>query len=188
MAAGASVFLLGVSTQVTMAMSQAAYCANWSQRFNTVHGCFYLTESWQTHAGTGFAFGSSLVMTSIGAGALGQHDAWSASFDGGRERKARPRMIAGGVLATLGVGAMIAEGFLLRRELYNFCTSWECEVQRRALYYTLADVGAASFISGVATMSYANNYRHNRRRYGQHWTLAPQAAPGMLGASGTLRF
>ena len=49
-------------------------------------------------------------------------------------------------------------------------------------------IEAASFIAGVATMSYGSNYRHNRRRYGQHWTLAPQAAPGMLGASGSLRF
>jgi hypothetical protein len=189
MAAGAGVFLIGVSAQLTMATAQAGYCANWSQRnFNTVHGCFYWTEPWQTHAGTGMAFGSSLVMTSIGAAALGQQHAWSASFAGDRDRNPRSRMIAGAVLASLGVGAFIAEGFLLRRELNNFCTTFECEVQRRALYYTVADVGAASLVAGVATMAYGSNYRHNRRRYGQHWTLAPQAAPSMLGASGTLRF
>jgi hypothetical protein len=189
MSAGAAVFLIGVTAQITMASSQANYCANWGQRgFNSVHGCFYYMEPWQTHAGTGFAFGSSLVMTSIGAGALGQQHAWSATYAGAPDRNPRSRTIAGAVLASLGVGAFIAEGFLLRRELNDFCTSYECEVQRRALYYTVADVGAASFIAGVATMSYGNNYRHNRRRYGQHWTLAPQAAPGMLGAAGSLRF
>ena len=189
MAAGAGVFLIGLSAQLTMVTAQANYCADWSGRnFNSVHGCFYWTEPWQTHAGTGFAFGSSLVMTSIGAGALGQQHAWSATFAGGRDRNPRSHRIAGAVLASLGVGAFIAEGLLLRRELTDFCTTFECEVQRRALYYTVADVGAASFIAGVAMMSYGSNYRHNRRRYGQHWTLAPQAAPGMLGASGSLRF
>src|SRR5690606_27706937 len=165
MAAGAGVFLIGLSSQITMAAAQAHYCADWSQRsFNTVHGCFYWTEPWQTHAGTGFAFGSSLVMTSIGAGALGQQHAWSTTYAGARDRNTRSHKIAGAVLASLGVGAFIAEGLLLRRELDDFCTSHECEVQRRALYYTLADVGAASFIAGIATLSYANNYRHNRRR------------------------
>jgi hypothetical protein len=189
MAAGASAFLIGLSAQITMATSQAAYCSNWWQKdFNTVHGCFYWTEPWQTHAGTGLAFGSSLVMTSIGAGALGQQHAWSTTYAGAPDRNPRSRVITGAVLASLGVGAFIAEGFLVRQELNNFCTTFECEVQRRALYYTVADLGAASLIAGVATMSYGNNYRHNRRRYGQHWTIAPQAAPGMLGASGSLRF
>ena len=123
MAAGAGVFLIGLSAQLTMATGQANYCANWSQRdFNTVHGCFYWTESWQTHALTGFAFGSSLVMTSIGAGALGQQHAWSTTFAGGRDRNPRSHTIAGAVLASLGVGAFIAEGFLLRfdHELAEF--------------------------------------------------------------------
>lgn len=189
MAAGAGVFLIGLSAQITTAIAQANYCAEWQQKdFNTVHGCFYMTEPWGAHAMTGYAFGSSLVMTSIGAGALGQHDAWSTTYAGAPVRNPRSRVIAGAVLASLGVGVFIADGFLMRREFNDFCTSWECEVQRRALYYTLADVGAASFIAGIATMSYGSNYRHNRRRYGQHWTLAPQAAPNMLGAGGSLRF
>jgi hypothetical protein len=189
MAAGAGVFLIGLSAQLTMATAQANYCASWSQRdFNTVHGCFYWSEPWQTHAGTGFAFGSSLVMTSIGAGSLGQQHAWSTTFAGARERNPRAHKIAGGVLVGLGVGAFIAEGFLLRRELNDFCTSFECEIQRRALYYTVADLGAASFIAGTATMSYGNGYRNYRRRYGQHWMVAPQAGLGMVGASGSLRF
>lgn len=189
MAAGASAFLIGVGAQLTNFADQAAYCRSWDARgFNGVHGCFYHTEPWGVHMGTGFAFGSALVMTSIGAGALGQYHAWDAAFGGARERNGRSRVVAGAVFVSLGIGAAIAEGFLLRRELNDFCTTHECEVQRRALYYGLADASAASFIAGMAMMSYGSNYKNNRRRYGQHWTLAPQAGPGMLGAGGSLRF
>jgi hypothetical protein len=189
MAAGSTVFLIGLSAQLTTFDAQARYCANWaSEGYNTVHGCFYNTEPWMVHMGTGYAFGSSLVMTSVGAGALGQYHAWNTVFAGARERNPRAPLIAGGFFASLGIGAAIAEGILLRRELTDFCTTHECEVQRRALYYTLADVGAASFIAGVSMMSYGNNYRRNRWKYGQQWSLVPTGSANSVGASATLRF
>jgi hypothetical protein len=189
MAAGAGAFLIGVSAQVSTAVSQANFCRNWSGNgFNSVHGCFYLTEPWQVHMGTGFAFGSSLIMTSIGAGALGQRHAWDASYAGGRQRNPRASIIAGGTLLAASVGIAITEGLLLRRELNDFCTTHACEVQRRVMYYTLADVGAGAFIAGVALLSHGHNYRNNLRRYGQDWTLAPAAGPGSLGMSASGRF
>ena len=189
MAAGAGAFLIGVSAQISTAVAQANYCRGWADNgYNSVHGCFYLTEPWHVHMGTGFAFGSSLVMTSIGAGALGQRHAWDATFAGGRQRNPRASIIAGGVLLGTSVGIAIAEGILLRQELNSYCTTHACEVQRRAMYYTLADLGAASFIAGVAAMSHGANYRNNRRRYGQDWTLAPAAGPGSLGVSASGRF
>ena len=191
MASGVAMFVLGVTSQITSASSQAAVCKDWQRYgFNGVHGCFYYTEPWQTHAGTGFAFGSALVLTSIGAGALGQHDAWQSMFGTRRQVKPRSRVVAGAIFAGLGVGAFIAEGFLLRRETDSstFCTTHECEVQRRVLYYAVGDAGAASMIAGFGMMSYGRNYRNNRMKYGRDWTVTPQASPRMLGATATMHF
>lgn len=189
MATGATMFILGLSSQIVTATDQANICKNWDRYgFNGVHGCFYYTEPWGTHSFTGFAFGSALVMTSIGAGALGQYDAWQSVFGDQRQRNARSRKIAGGVFALAGLGALIADGFLLRRELTDFCTTHECEVQRRALYYGLADGGSLALISGMAMLSYGNNYQRNRFKYGQHWSVTPQASPQMVGASAVMRF
>ena len=88
----------------------------------------------------------------------------------------------------LGLGALIADGFLLRRELNNYCTTHECEVQRRTLYYALGDTGSLALISGFAMMSYGNNYKRNRFKYGQRWSVTPQASPTGVGASAMMRF
>lgn len=189
MAAASVVFAVGMGAQITGAVAQANYCQTWSDRgFNGVHGCFYETEPWSQHMGTGFAFGSALVMSSIGAGALGQHHAWQAVYGDRRQRNPRSRVAAGALFTALGVGAFVAEGFLLRRELSDFCTTHECEVQRRALYYGLGDGGSLSLIAGISMLSYGHNYATNRARYGKRWSLAPQASRTMLGASATVRF
>lgn len=189
MAAAVGVFGIGLSSQITTANSQARYCRNWSDRgYNGVHGCFYDSEPWHMHMGTGFAFGSSMVLTGIGAGALGQYHAWQSVFGDRRPRNGRGKVITGGVLAMLGVGTIIADGFLLRRELTDFCTTHECEVKRRRLYYALGDVGSAAFIAGVGMMSYGKNLRENKLKYGRNWTLTPQASPNGVGASATVRF
>lgn len=189
MASGAALYILGVSTQISTAANQANFCKNWQEYgFNGVHGCFYYTEPWAQHAFTGYAFGSSLVLTSIGAGALGQYDAWQSVYGDKRQRNSRSRVVAGGILSLLGVGALIADGFLLRRELNDYCTTHECEVQRRTLYYALGDTGSLAMISGFAMMSYGRNYKRNRFKYGKQWSVTPQATPTMLGASGTIHF
>lgn len=191
LAASTTSFAIGLGAQITSAMEQARYCQDWDTRgYNGVHGCFYDTEPWHVHMGTGFAFGASLVMAGIGSGALGQYEAWQSVFGDGRQRNARARLMTGAVFAGLGVGALIAEGFLLRRELNDFCTTHECEVKRRTLYYAVGDLGSLSLIAGVGIMSHASNFRNNRAKYSKRaqWSLMPSTSPTMLGATANLRF
>ncbi|NVB38899.1 hypothetical protein G6O69_13740 [Pseudenhygromyxa sp. WMMC2535] len=191
LAASSTIFIIGLSAQISTAAAQANYCTNWERNgFNTAHGCFYVTEPWHAHAGTGYAFGSAMVMTSIGASALGKYDAWHSVYGDGRTRNARARVGAGVALVGLSIGAFVAEAFMLRREFDDFCTTVECEVDRRKLYYGLADAGALGMSAGFGLIAHGNSYRRHLARYGKfsQWSLSPQASPTSVGMGASLRF
>ncbi|NVB37421.1 hypothetical protein G6O69_06230 [Pseudenhygromyxa sp. WMMC2535] len=185
------IFMVGLSTHVTAGVVQSGYCKGWRARgYNTAHGCFHDNEPWIAHGASGFAYGSSLILAGVGGAALGRRDAWESVVGDHRQRNARASVGVGAVLVAFGVAAGVAEAALLPRELYTYCSSYACEVDRRQTYYGLAGASALGLTVGTGLMTYGVAYRRHREGYlgSLRWSLSPRASARLLGASASLRF
>lgn len=136
----------------------------------------------------GMAYGSSMVLNMIGTGALGRNRAWQTVHGDGRVRNPQSRVIAGGVMTGLGVAGIATHFALVYADSRNPCTTWECNVKRRALWIAASDGGAAALNIGFGLFSWAGNYRDNLRKYRVQWSLRPGVGPGGAGATFGMRF
>ncbi len=139
----------------------------------------------------GGAYGTSIVLGMIASGALGQHKAWQTVHGDGRVRNPVSRYAFGAIFTGLGIAAIGAHYALVYTDAQNPCTSWECNVQRRALWIAASDGGALMLNTGFGLFSWANNYRSNVAKYDRnrtHWSVLPGAGRASAGATATLRF
>jgi hypothetical protein len=138
----------------------------------------------------GAAYGSSIVLSMIASGALGQHKAWQTVHGDGRVRNPVSRYAFGAIFTGLGIAAIGAHYALIYTDAQNPCTSWECNVQRRALWIAASDGGALMLNTGFGLFSWANNYRGNVAKYHNRmrWSVLPGAGRAGAGATATLRF
>jgi hypothetical protein len=138
----------------------------------------------------GAAYGSSIVLSMIASGALGRHKAWQTVYGDGRVRNPVSRYAFGAIFTGLGIAAIGAHYALIYTDAQNPCTSWECNVQRRALWIAASDGGALMLNTGFGLFSWANNYRSNLDKYRNHvqWSVLPGAGRAGAGATATLRF
>jgi hypothetical protein len=138
----------------------------------------------------GAAYGSSIVLSMIASGALGQHKAWQTVHGDGRVRNPVSRYAFGAIFTGLGIAAIGAHYALIYTDAQNPCTSWECNVQRRALWIAASDGGALMLNTGFGLFSWASNYRSNVDKYRSRmqWSVLPGAGRASAGATATLRF
>jgi hypothetical protein len=139
----------------------------------------------------GVAYGSSIVLSMIASGALGRHKAWQTVHGDGRLRNPVSRYAFGAIFTGLGIAAIGAHYALIYTDAQNPCTSWECNVQRRALWIGASDGGALMLNTGFGLFSWANNYRSNLEKYRNRmqWSVLPGAGrTAPAGATATLRF
>jgi hypothetical protein len=138
----------------------------------------------------GAAYGSSIVLSMIASGALGRHAAWQTAFGTGRVRNPINRYAFGAIFTGLGIAAIGAHYALIYTDAQNPCTSWECNVQRRALWIAASDGGALMLNTGFGLFSWAGNYRSNLDSYRNRmqWSVLPGAGRAQAGATATLRF
>jgi hypothetical protein len=138
----------------------------------------------------GAAYGSSMVLNMIASGALGRHAAWQTVYGNGRVRNPVSRYAFGAIFTGLGIAAIGAHYALIYTDAQNPCTSWECNVQRRALWIAASDGGALMLNTGFGLFSWAGNYRRNLDSYRNRmqWSILPGAGRAGAGATATLRF
>lgn len=178
-------------SQVDVAMSN---CRRWSGAgFNSLTGCFDYYDSPGTDTNdvfVGFAYGSSIVLTMIGSGALGHYNAWQSVYGDLRSRRPLARYAFGAVFLGLGAASIAAHYALIYTDAKNPCVSWECNVQRRALWIAASDGGALMLNAGLGMFSWASNYRSRLESYrgGTQWSVMPGASVGSVGATAAVRF
>ncbi len=186
-------FGLGLSARVSQVDVAMSNCRRYQTAgFNGLTQCFDYFDSPGTDSNdlfVGAAYGASMVMTMVGAGALGQRGAWQTVYGDRRVRNPISRYVFGAIFTGLGVASIGAHYALIYTDAQNPCTSWECNVQRRALWIAASDGGALMLNTGLGLFSWAGNYRKNVPRYRQmQWSVLPGVAPGSVGASASLRF
>lgn len=136
----------------------------------------------------GLLYGSSMVVGMIGSGALGQRQAWQTHFGDRRYRNPNSRLVAGALMTGLGVASIGVHFGLLYADHQNPCTTWDCAVERRAMWIATSDGGAAALNIGMQLFSWGGNYKRNLRKYQTRWSLRPGVTPGSVGATVTGRF
>jgi hypothetical protein len=207
MIGSAVVFGVGLSSRVGQVDTAVSNCRSWStggggggsgsvtwsgDGFASRTQCFNHFDSPGTDGGdlfVGAAYGSSMVLTMIGAGALGQHQAWQSVHGDLKVRRPLSRYVFGAIFTGLGIASIGAHYALIYANSQNPCTSWECNVQRRALWIAASDGGAFMINTGLGLFSWAGHYRRNLERYQRmQWSVLPGATPGSLGATAALRF
>jgi hypothetical protein len=177
--------------QVDVAMNN---CRSWRTNagFGSLTQCFDYYDSPGLDSNdvfVGAAYGSSMVLTMIGAGALGQYAAWQSMYGDLRSRNPTARYAFGAIFTGLGIASIGAHYALIYADAKNPCTSWECNVQRRALWIAASDGGAFMLNVGLGMFSWAGNYRSNLERYKKaQWGVIPGAGPGGVGATASVRF
>jgi hypothetical protein len=126
----------------------------------------------------------------IASGALGRHAAWQTSFGDRRVRKPVSRYAFGAIFTGLGIASIGAHYALIYADARNPCTSWECNVQRRALWIAASDGGAAMLNTGFGLFSWAGHYRGNLAKYQRRmqWSVVPGTGRASAGATATIRF
>lgn len=196
---GASVaFGVGLGGRLDQVDTAMRNCDQWEggigwAPFNSLTSCFDYFDSPLVDANdlfVGAAYGTSMVLTMIGSGALGQHRAWQTVYGDGRVRNPNTRYVFGAIFTGLGVASLAAHTALIYTDAQNPCTSWECNVQRRALWIAASDGGALLLNTGFGLFSWAGNYRRNLEKYQRPvWTVVPGAAArGSVGATASVRF
>lgn len=191
---GSSVaFSVGLGARLGQVDIAIDNCRRWSSAgFSSLTRCFDYYDSPGTDSNdvfVGAAYGSSMVLTMIGAGALGQHNAWQSIYGDLRSRNYVARYAFGAIFTGLGIAAIGAHYALIYADANNPCSSWECNVQRRALWIAASDGGALMLNAGFGMFSFASHYRTNRERYqGMQWSVVPGATRGSVGATATVRF
>jgi hypothetical protein len=186
-------FGVGFGSRVGQVDLAVGNCRRWANAgFGNVTRCFDHFDPPAIDGNdlfVGSAYGASMVMTMIGAGALGQHDAWQTTFGDRKFRNPVSRYIAGAIFTGLGVAAIATHFGLLYNNAQNPCTSWECNVQRRALWVATSDGGALMLNTGLGLFSWAGNYRRNHDRYQRmYWTVVPGGTPGGAGMTALVQF
>ena len=139
----------------------------------------------------GISYGTSMVLNMIASGALGRYKAWQTVFGDGRARNPNSRRAAGAIFTGLGIGAIGAHYAMIYANSRNPCGSWECNVQRRAMWIAASDGGALFMNVGLGLFSWSGNYRSNLDSYRRRaqWTLLPGAGgSGSVGATASVRF
>ncbi|PRP95675.1 hypothetical protein ENSA5_38080 [Enhygromyxa salina] len=192
-------FGVGLGARLDQVDTAIRNCDDWQRlsanghAFNSLTGCFDRYDSPGVDANdlfVGAAYGSSMVLTMIGSGALAQHKAWQTVHGDGRVRNPNTRYVFGAIFTGLGLASIAAHYALVYTDANNPCTSWECNVQRRALWIAASDGGALMLNTGLGLFSWASNYRSNVTKYQQRlrWSVVPGAAGGSVGATANLRF
>lgn len=188
-------FGVGIGSRVGQVDVAVARCRTW--RSSTFHftsrtRCFDFYDSPgvdRDDLAIGVAYGSSIVLANIGAGALGQRQAWESAYGDMRARRPMSRYVMGAIFTGLGIASIGAHFALIQANAKNPCTSWECNVERRALWIAASDGGALLLNTGLSLFSWAGNYRKNLERYeGMQWGVIPSVAPGSVGATASMRF
>lgn len=191
---GSSVaFTVGLSARIGQVDVAMDNCRRWSNAgFNSLTSCFDSYDSPRTDTNdvfVGVAYGSSMVLTMIGTGALGQYQAWQSVYGDLRSRNHVARYAFGAIFTGLGIASIGAHYALVYADAKNPCSSWECNVQRRALWIAASDGGAFLLNAGLGMFSWASHYRSNLERYrGGQWTVLPGASVGSVGATASVRF
>jgi hypothetical protein len=183
-------FSIGVGMQLQQHGFAARVCNEWQPRgFDSVSSCFSQVDNPGNYLGSGLAFGSAIVMTSIGSAALGQREAWESNYGDGKIRNRTSRRVGGAIMLGLGIAAFATEGALLYMDWKNPCGSWECNVERRAMWLGVADVGVVGLASGFGLLSWSGQYGSRMSKYQRmRFAFAPSATPHSLGAKVGIRF
>jgi hypothetical protein len=191
-------FGVGLAGRLDQVDTATRNCDRWQSSssgdapFNSLTGCFDYFDSPGLDANdmfVGAAYGTSMVLTMIASGALGQHKAWQTVHGDGRLRNPNGRYVFGAIFTGLGVASIAAHYALIYTDAQNPCTSWECNVQRRALWIAASDGGALLLNTGLGLFSWAGNYRSNLEKYQRpQWSVMPGAARGSVGATASVRF
>ncbi len=186
-------FTIGLSARVGQVDSAIDSCDRWSQAgFASLTQCFDYFDSPGIDGNdlfVGAAYGSSMILTMVGAGALGQHKAWQTVHGDRKLRNPVSRYVLGAIFTGLGVASIAGHYALIYTDAQNPCSSWECNVQRRALWIAASDGGALLLNTGFGMLSWAGNYRSNLARYRKlQWSVVPNAGRGSVGATASLRF
>jgi hypothetical protein len=186
-------FGVGLSARVGQVDVAMGNCRRYQNGgFDSLTQCFDYFDSPGTDGNdlfVGAAYGSSMVLTMVGSGALGQHAAWQTVYGDMRKRNPISRYVFGAIFTGLGIASIGAHYALIYTDAQNPCTSWECNVQRRALWIAASDGGALMLNTGFGLFSWAGNYRKNLHRYQQmQWAILPGVTPGSVGATASLRF
>jgi hypothetical protein len=191
---GSSVaFGVGLGARVGQVDVAVSNCRGWSNAgFNSRTSCFDYYDSPGIDSNdlfVGAAYGSSMVLNMIGSGALGRYNAWQTVYGDMRSRNPVARYAFGAIFAGLGVASIGAHYALIYMDAKNPCISWECNVQRRALWIAASDGGAFLLNTGLGLFSYAGNYRSNLEKYRKpQWSVVPGVSPASVGATASLRF
>lgn len=194
---GAGLFfggMLSFSIGVGMQMQQFGYatqaCSEWRGRgFENAGACFYTLDNPGQYLPSGVAFGSALVMTSIGGAALGQREAWESNYGDGRVRNRTSRRVAGAVMLGLGIAAFAVDGALFYMDWKEPCESFECHANRRALWIGVADAGVVGTTAGFGLLAWSGQYGHRMAKYQRmRFALAPSVSRTGVGAKVGFRF
>lgn len=187
---GMVAFSVGVGMQMNQFGSAARVCNEWKPRgFETMGACFQTVDNPGQYMSSGVAFGSAIVLTSIGGAALGQREAWESNYGDGRVRNRTSRRVAGAVMLGLGIAAFATEGALLYMDWKNPCLSFECSVERRGLWLGVADAGVVGLTTGFGLLAWSGQYRSRMARYQRvRFAFAPSATPHSMGGKVGLRF
>jgi hypothetical protein len=186
-------FGVGLGARVSQVDVAMGNCRHWGNAgFNSLTQCFDYFDSPGVDSNdlfVGAAYGSSMVMTMVGAGALGQYKAWQSMYGDLKQRNPISRYAFGAIFTGLGLASIGAHYALIYMDAKNPCISWECNVQRRALWIAASDGGAFMLNTGFGLFSWAGNYRNHLERYKRfQWAVLPGAGTGNVGATAALRF
>lgn len=187
---GMLMFSLGVGMQVQQFGMATDVCSDWLTRgFDSAGACFYRVDHPGQYVSSGIAFGSGLVMTSIGGAALGQREAWETHYGDGRVRNRTARRIAGAVLLGMGLAAFAADGALIYMDWKDPCVSFECHANRRGLWIGVGDVGVAATTTAFGLLSWSSQYGHRMNKYQRmRLAFAPSVSRAGIGAQVGMRF
>lgn len=192
--ASGAAFTIGLGARVNAVDHAMHHCDEWqTEGFGSMTRCFdyYDPPGLDTQdLFVGAAYGSSIVLSMIASGALAQHKAWQTVYGDRRMRNPVSRYAFGAIFTGLGIAAIGAHYALIYTDAQNPCTSWECNVQRRALWIAASDGGALMLNTGFGLFSWANNYRSNLEKYNRRlqWTVLPGTGRAAAGATATVRF
>lgn len=191
-------FGIGLGARLAQVDTAMHYCKKprWklsSTPYSTRTGCFDYYDPPGLDGNdimVGVAYGSSMVLGMIASGALGRYKAWQTAYGDGRARNPNSRRVFGAIFTSVGIGAIGAHYALIYADARNPCVSWECNVQRRALWVAASDGGALFMNVGLGLFSWSSHYRGNLAKYQKRaqWSLIPGASIGSVGATASVRF
>jgi hypothetical protein len=185
-------FAFGLGSRVYDVDVAMDNCHRWDEAgFSSLTRCFDYFDPPSMDSNdlfVGAAYGSSIVLSMIGSGALGQHQAWQTVYGDRKLRNPTSRYVFGAIFTGLGIASIGAHYALIYADARNPCVSWECNVQRRALWISASDGGAAMLNAGFGLFSWANNYRKNLAKYRPQWSVVPGVGRAGVGATASVRF